>query len=117
VVAAAGSVAVVSAAAVSVAVVGVAAEGGVAVTATTVTAADAIGATAGADTSARIIDCSSVGAATTHDPNRNIRKHQVRRSGRRTCFVFGDRFGDCFWRLSAEPEAFAVDHRQLLQST
>jgi hypothetical protein len=47
-----------------------------------VTAAVVISATAGAGTSARIIDRSAVGVNATHDPNNNI--HQVRRSGRRT---------------------------------
>jgi hypothetical protein len=48
----------------------------------TVTAAVVISATAGAGSSARIIDRSAIGVNATHDPNNNI--YQVCRSERRT---------------------------------
>jgi hypothetical protein len=77
----AGAVAAVGGAAAVGAEAGVAAGVGVVATASTVTAAVVISATAGAGTSARIIDREAVGVNATHDQNSNI--CQVRRSDRR----------------------------------
>jgi hypothetical protein len=66
---------------VSAAAVGAVAEDGVAAS-ILAAAPDAISATAGADTSARIIDRSPIGVIATHDPDRT--NSQVRRAIRRT---------------------------------